>query len=219
MRRTPTRDLLSYKSFYRRNLPHLQPSGATLFVTFRLSGSLPQRVLARMAADSYVLKKSFRLNDTAQRSLTRRYFAILEACLDRAESGPTWLANPAVADVIAEALHYRDGKQYRLDAFSIMPNHVHAVFAPLMNGDNPEPLSSIMHSLKRKTAKDANEVLNRSGHFWQHETFDHYVRDGAEWRRIIEYVLNNPVKASLVTRWQDWRWNYVSDRLLPARPS
>ena len=32
---------LDYKLHYRRNLPHLQPPGATLFVTFRLAGSIP----------------------------------------------------------------------------------------------------------------------------------------------------------------------------------
>jgi hypothetical protein len=34
-----------YKPSYRRNLPHLQPAGATLFVTFRLAGSLPKAVV------------------------------------------------------------------------------------------------------------------------------------------------------------------------------
>ena len=34
-----------YKPFYRRNLPHIQPSGATFFVTFHLAGSLPRRIL------------------------------------------------------------------------------------------------------------------------------------------------------------------------------
>jgi putative transposase len=34
-----------YKRSYRRNLPHLQPAGATFFVTFRLAGSLPKSVV------------------------------------------------------------------------------------------------------------------------------------------------------------------------------
>lgn len=71
-----------------------------------------------------------------------------------------------------------------------------------------------MHSLKRHTAQQANQVLGRSGIFWAHESFDHYIRDGAERRRIIEYVLQNPVKAGLAKRWQDWPWNYVRTALL-----
>src|SRR5688572_30411852 len=31
---------LNYRSSYRRNLPHVQPPGAILFITFRLAGSL-----------------------------------------------------------------------------------------------------------------------------------------------------------------------------------
>lgn len=34
-----------YQQSYERNLPHLQPPEATLFVTFRLDGSLPESVL------------------------------------------------------------------------------------------------------------------------------------------------------------------------------
>ena len=109
--------------------------------------------------------------------LARRHFVMLESCLDRAGDGPTWLSNQCVAELVDKALHYRDRKQYRLDAFSIMPNHVHVVFEPSMQHDIPESLSSIMHSLKRNTAKRANEVLSRSGAFWEHETFDHYIRN------------------------------------------
>ena len=92
-------------------------------------------------------------------------------------------------------LHYRDGRQYRLDAFSIMPNHVHVLFQPSIRQDIPESLSSIMHSLKRNTAKRANAELCRSGPFWEHETFDYYIRNRGEWKRLVRYVLENPVKA------------------------
>jgi putative transposase len=38
----------SYKQFYRRRLPHIQPEGATFFVTFRLAGSLPDEAIKRL---------------------------------------------------------------------------------------------------------------------------------------------------------------------------
>ena len=41
MKRTATPNRLGYKSFYRRNLPHIQPLNTALFLTFRLAGSLP----------------------------------------------------------------------------------------------------------------------------------------------------------------------------------
>ena len=205
----------TYKSFYRRNLPHIQPLETALFLTFRLAGSLPQPVLIRMAEERRVLEAAFKVrtreSESRFRDLARRHFAMLESCLDRAASGPVWLSDARVAAIVAEALQYRDGKNYRLDVYSIMPNHVHAVFAPLTQNNEPQSLSSIMHSLKRNTARRANVILNRSGSFWTHESFDHYIRNQREWRRIVNYVLDNPVKAGLAKAWWEWPWNYVSE--------
>jgi REP element-mobilizing transposase RayT len=215
MRRTPTSDRLAYKSIYRRNLPHIQPVNTTLFLTFRLAGSLPEEVLVRMAEERRMIERTRKVGDGKFEShlsdLSRRHFATLESWLHKATIGPTWLANARVADLVVEALHYRDGSHYRLDAYSIMPNHVHAVFAPLAGSGAPKSLSSIMHSLKRNTAKRANQILNRSGAFWEHESFDRYIRNRAEWKRVVKYVLENPVKAGLVKSWKEWPWNYLRE--------
>ena len=40
-----------YKEFYERNRPHIHPPDATLFVTFRLAGSIPQAVLRKYRAE------------------------------------------------------------------------------------------------------------------------------------------------------------------------
>ena len=40
-----------HREYYRRHLPHWQPAGATLFVTFRLAGSLPRSRIAELQAD------------------------------------------------------------------------------------------------------------------------------------------------------------------------
>jgi len=61
-----------------------------------------------------------------------------------------------------------------------------------------------MQSIKRHTARQANLYLKRQGTFWQAESYDHVIRDEAEWQRIIHYVLYNPVKAGLVAEWQAW---------------
>ena len=96
-----------------------------------------------------------------------------------------------------------------MDAYCVMPNHIHLVCKPLIDQDGASyPLQSILHSLKRYTALQANRILARKGAFWQHESYDHVVRDEGEWRRIIAYVLNNPVAAGLVASQNDWRWLY-----------
>lgn len=47
----------SFKNFYRRNLPHIQPEGATLFITFRLANSLPKEVVERLRIEKEETEK------------------------------------------------------------------------------------------------------------------------------------------------------------------
>ena len=207
--------LLRYQPFYRRHLPHIQPPGATLFVTFRLAGSIPARAQQRLRIEAEQREAALaRIGDQHERegrayAEQRRDFARWDAELDATRSGSLWLSDPQVGDLVAEALHYRDGRVYDLDAFCIMPNHVHTVLTPLPQGNGTyHALSTIMHSLKRYTARQANVLLGRRGNFWQHENYDHVVRDEEELERIIAYVLNNPVRAGLVQHPEDWRWTY-----------
>lgn len=48
-----------YKQFHRRKLPHRHSPGATLFVTFRLAGSIPKSVLAIWKAEKELLENKF----------------------------------------------------------------------------------------------------------------------------------------------------------------
>jgi putative transposase len=44
-------------TYYRRNLPHFQPTGAAFFVTFRLAGSMPQEAIQRLTEEHRLEKK------------------------------------------------------------------------------------------------------------------------------------------------------------------
>jgi REP element-mobilizing transposase RayT len=205
----------SFKTFYRRNLPHIQPEGATLFITSRLAGSLPAVVLEELHREKEAMECELgKITNNKERAekadvKSRRFFDIWDDALDKFRTDANFLAEPRVADLIAESLHYRDGKVYDLLAFTILPNHQHLVFMPLEEGNGKYySLSKIMHSLKRHTAREANLILGREGEFWQHENYDRYIRDEAELERIVKYVLYNPVKAGLVDDWRKWKWTY-----------
>ena len=219
----PNSPQLDYRPFYSRHLPHYQPSGATLFLTTRLAGSLPREAILRLLDEAeqsdLLLTRITDSRERAERAYLeqRRLFGEWDAELHGTKHGPFWLRDARIAELVAESLRYRDGQVYRLVAFCIMPNHLHLVIAPLPKADGVfHSLSAIMHSLKRYTARQANLLLGREGAFWQQESYDHVVRDESEARRIIEYVLNNPVKAGLAQSWEDWPWNYVAqDAILP----
>lgn len=68
-----------------------------------------------------------------------------------------------------------------------------------------------MQSLKSRTAKKCNELLDLTGKpFWQEESYDHVVRNDEEFIRVTNYVVQNPVKAGLTNKWQDWKYTYLS---------
>ncbi len=206
---------LDYKSYFERNLPHYQIPGATFFITFRLAKSLPKTLLMRLHQDYEELindlTKKSNIQDQTHRidEEQRRYFAKWDAALDQSISGPTWLKDPNIAKIVKNTLHHFDGKRYTLDAYCIMPNHVHTVLKPIedLKGQY-HSVSSIMHSIKRFSSRESNKFLNRKGEFWQHENYDHIIRDEAELLRIIHYILNNPINAGLVDEWEKWPWTY-----------
>lgn len=208
---------LTPELIYRRNLPHIQPPGGTFFVTFRLAESIPANVLAMLHEETEpILAELERMPASPERAERlhleeRRFFGKWDAVLDQGK-GPDWLRNPEIAKLVADAMHFFNGKRYDLLAFCIMSNHVHIVFTPLLKTeDEYYPLAQIMHTMKGYTAGRANQLLDRSGAFWLHESYDHFARDEAELERIIAYVVNNPVKAGLVSEWQAWPWTYVRD--------
>ena len=128
----------------------------------------------------------------------------MDRLLDDARSSTFYLRQPAVADMIVEALHYNAGVlgHYRLHAFVVMPNHVHVLITPAT------ALPRLMKSLKGITAKRANAMLALTGSpFWQEESYDHAVRHIRESENIRRYIANNPVRAGLVKQAREYRWS------------
>lgn len=197
---------LSFREFYKRRLPHIQIAGATYFITFRLANSLPPEALNRLAEEK---QRIIKLPENKKESAHREWFEKYDDYLDQALHGDLHLKNEQVADMVAESILFRDGKVYDLISYCIMLNHAHLVCSPLEKLTGTHfGLTEILHSLKRHTAREANKTLQRSGTFWQDESYDHFIRDEAELERIVKYVLYNPVKAKLVKEQIDWKWIY-----------
>jgi REP element-mobilizing transposase RayT len=160
-----------------------------------------------------------------------KHFGLLDSMLNRSRTGPHWLRQPEIAQIVVEAIEFRVGKVFDLYAYCIMPNHVHLVFKLPEEDEGctrhagggeiiessrslSRPVTDVIGSLKKHTALEANRRLGRHGAFWRSESYDHVVRDGEELERILWYVILNPVKARLVKSWTDWRWTYCKPGLL-----
>lgn len=183
----------------RGRLPHWERECGCYFVTFRLADSLPQYVARKIAAQNRHPDSSLIPDATAKPKITAREF---ESYLD-AGTGSCTLRDARIAGLLAETLQLWHGKRYRLLAWCIMPNHVHVVFK-LLPGYR---LAEVISSWKSFTAKAANQVLGRKGKFWQREYYDRLIRNGNEFDRAVDYVMNNPVKAGL----RGWEWVDVAD--------
>ena len=188
-------------------LPHVKAAGSTYFVTFRLADSLPRHVIAKLKSTADAGKNAH--DENARSAAAREYFREFERALDSA-IGACWLRRPEIAALISGALSHFDEERYRLHAWVVMPNHMHVVVTPLPG----RTLSSVLHSWKSFTAKEANKRLpeKTTPEFWQHESYDHLCRDSNEIGRCISYVERNPVSAKLCARIEDWRWSSAYER-------
>jgi REP element-mobilizing transposase RayT len=168
-----------------RRLPHYTAVGEPLFLTWRLHGSLPTN-------------RPFPSPTTAGQA-----FLTMDRMLDTATSGPLYLRRPEIAKMVIDAIRYREqNSQYRLHSYVVMANHVHLLITPAV------PVSNLMQSLKRFTAREGNRMLGLTGQpFWQDESYDRSVRDNGEFQRIVRYIEMNPVKAGLVATPEAFPWS------------
>ena len=99
---------------YRRRLPHFHPHEAYVFLTWRLRGSLP------LKADSIVYPT------------LGHAFVAQDRALHRCISGPLWLRDPRIADLVARAILVGDCERhvYELCAWVVLPNHIHLPILP-----------------------------------------------------------------------------------------
>ncbi|QBC42895.1 transposase [Iodobacter fluviatilis] len=99
-----------------------------------------------------------------------------------------------------------------LDAFTIMPNHLHGILvitpvgaplaAPLSTiapitskvaASSAPTVGEIMRAFKSLSAIAANRLLNRVGQpFWQRNYWEHVIRDENELNALREYIHHNP---------------------------
>lgn len=134
----------------------------------------------------------------------------MDRYLDHAGFGPTWLVREEIAQLVLDSLQYAEQSLhfYDLHAWVIMSNHVHLLVSPKV-----EP-ARFLQSVKGYTAREANRILQRTGEpFWQSESFDHWIRDEQEFKRVQNYVEQNPVRAGLVAQPEQYRWSSAYARL------
>ena len=188
-----------------RHLPHWDQAGATYFITWRTTDSIPREIWLRwreerdvwlLAHDINPASKDWRFDlemlDEAARDDFRQFARALESELDACH-GDCVLRDPRFSKLVSDSLRHFDGSRYVLGDYVVMPNHVHL----LVGGLARQAMLKQVESWKKWTALQINEALNRSGRFWQDESFDHLVRNEASFGKFRAYIAKNPVTARL----------------------
>jgi carbamoylphosphate synthase large subunit/REP element-mobilizing transposase RayT len=177
-----------------RHLPHWEQPGATYFVTFRLADSVADNVLAQWREERALWLKIHPppWDWKSAREYMRRFEEEREQWLDQGH-GSCLLRDRRVQQVIVENFNQFNRHRYVIDAFVVMPNHVHVIVKPL----KPNSLSEVLHSWKSYTSNRINELLKRTGSLWMAETFDTIIPDYAHLLACRDYIARNPNQASL----------------------
>jgi REP element-mobilizing transposase RayT len=149
------------------------------------------------------------------RAFYRRKLPHLQ-CDDRAHfitfcTHARWVLPAQARALVLESCLHDNGTKFDLKAAVVMPDHVHMIFTPLVKADPMEvcSLAEIMDAIKGASAHRINNALGRRGCVWQAESFDHVLRSSESLDAKIEYLLLNPVRQGLVSRWSDYPslWN------------
>ena len=208
------------KEFYQPALPHFQQPVQAYFVTWSLFDAIPPKALVEYTDKLHHLYLQIKqLNDKnvdaillntlkLEFNLTRRkYLKAFDDLLHLQKNSIVNLSKDSNRTIVINALTFWEGKKLENYAFNIMSNHVHWVFRVYETDENGNTvyLQDILQSVKRSSATLINKIEGISGSLWQKESFDTIIRDNNHLKNAIDYTINNPVKAGLVTNWYEWK--------------
>ena len=108
--------------------------------------------------------------------------------------GENQLCHSRIAETLfASTRFYWDRHLWDLPLLLLMLDHLHmlATFGP------DASMEKVIRNWKRHTARNI-------GIRWQRDFFDHRLRSDESFEEKAAYILHNPVRARLVTRFEDW---------------
>ena len=92
--------------------------------------------------------------------------------------------------------------EVQLHGYVLMSNHYH-----LLIETKQENLSKFMKHVNASYAIYFNKKYKRSGHLWQGRFKSWYVTDEAYLYTLISYIHNNPIKAKIVKKAEEYRYS------------
>jgi putative transposase len=104
---------------------------------------------------------------------------------------------------------YADRYKIEVWAYCLMPNHVHYVCLPKAE----DALSRGFNALHMKYAQYFHGKKGLSGHLWRARFLSCMLDDGSVFEEV-RFIENNPVRAGLVARPEDYPWSSARHHVL-----
>lgn len=118
---------------------------------------------------------------------------------------------PEARMIVLNCIRHFSDERYKLYAAVVMPDHIHALFQPLKKDDGEYvKLSSVMNVMKGYSSHKVKQLLGRDEPVWQRRYIDQIVRNERHLSKCWEYLLMNPVKANLVSKWLDYPYVWTN---------
>ena len=128
----------------------------------------------------------------------KRTFFVTAICANR---NPIF-GNETAARLFLEVFFdYRKQEKYRIHAFVLMPDHLHAIITPNL----VISLEKAMQFIKGGSSFRLGKLLPTKTEIWQRGFAQHRVADEEDFMRHVEYIHQNPVRAGLVRNAEQYR--------------
>lgn len=112
-----------------------------------------------------------------------------------------------IADiVVSKLLEYREGGNFLLHEFVLMPNHLHLILTPAPSVS----LEKVMQLIKGGSSFEIHRLRGSKMQIWQPGFYESRVTDWVDYQKKADHVRFNPVVGKLVVKPRDWLYSSAS---------
>ena len=200
-----------------RGIPHGFLCAQPIHLIYRVKHCAPVKQLRELHEDLKFRVKALRglVNETSNEyaEALEEWQLAYDDLLDAQDQSKYVLAQDLAARVVIDSwLELQRRGEIVLYAICVMGNHVHVL---LRGPDESEevPIGDVVRRHKSFTGKSIRKQLSLADTLWDDGFYDRYVRPGRFWV-TLQYILDNPVKAGVVSHWSEYSGTYVDKRCL-----
>jgi REP-associated tyrosine transposase len=129
---------------------------------------------------------------------------------DTWERHATFVNNELAKIVVEQIVSCRDRGFYNLHAFVLMPEHLHILLTP----SEETSIERTMQMIKGGSSHRIGIEKPQAFPVWHRSFHDRWIRDAQQFWRAKSYIEQNPVKAGLAERADEYAWSSANGKIV-----